>query len=584
MKSWKPFKADTYIRLTAALTVFAATYFNLTPFVGVDCWWHMKFGEYFLKHGVPVWFDPFAVQAEKIIAPYPNLFPGILFVKTYEAFSFPGLNLLRIGLFSLFAGVLTLLAGKSSRPFSLFFQITVLVTAMQPRVILQPDLFNYLLFTLWLFLLFRITGARRFRFFPLAGLLLLETAWVNTHPLFFYHGLFIAVVYLLLTLYRQKNSLNILLFCLLPLSIGWVFVNPLGTKALDSLLLNMLAPGYVPYSCESFSEALTYVNTHGYLLIFLLFFLQRPWGLPLSKHEKLTHFILFILLLVPALKYERCLPFPCIYLLILQAIHPGFQRKPPGGEKGIYLALAISVSLFLIVDRTYLVSPAIVRATGLKHSYADWPGLGFADIGSQEPIREMIILNQLVEQGNCATNKLQIASTAVWHAPDKPFFMHGHAAVINARVDELRRFITNLATPQSRVFLERYDIRTVILSQSNEMYLANHQEIDRNLTLIYMDPEISIFRRRDTLSAAQQERLSTFYTNFRPTILDRQRFNREEQILQFLMLWFSAQMTGNDGTHYLNTARKMAAPHYVSLFMEKMAPLLKKEESLQQVW
>jgi len=57
----------------------------------------MRFAEYFLQHGSPVLYDPFAIQTqEKILATYPDLFPGLLCLLVFQACSYVGMHVLRI--------------------------------------------------------------------------------------------------------------------------------------------------------------------------------------------------------------------------------------------------------------------------------------------------------------------------------------------------------------------------------------------------------------------------------------------------------------------------------------------------------
>jgi hypothetical protein len=586
------FAERKFASILVLLTLFAILYYNLTPFISLDGWWHMKYGEYFLKNSKPVIYDPFAIQtAKKIFAPYPDLMPGIIFLKIFSSTSFLGLNLFRIFLFFSFIATLIFLVRKNSHFPRLLFQIIVLTYAMTGLVVLRPDLFNFLFFTCWICCLEKLSqnpgNSKAF-----AGLILLELIWVNTHPLFFYYGCFISLVYfgwmiavtrkggLISKEARTKGKLYLTYFLITGLI--WL-LNPLGFKAFEALIINMLNPGYNPGSVRPFAESLSSLNTYGYFLIFIIYLFQKPWSLPMPKSEKYRYAVLFILVLLPALLYARCLPFPAIFIILLQGSgKTGNLHQAKLSSSPIFSVLVMASCLLLVNERNQLLVPKAIGWVNAKlgvHIKLEYyaKGLNINEVNPEEYFREISILNRLAEAGNCTSNNLAIASGAVWFCPDKPFFWYGHAAVINDRFPELKNFLYDLVdgnTGSTELFLNKYDIRTVILTYCNQLYFKRYQQFHESFDLIYMDPVTAIFVRKDSITIIQKQRIKEFFTAVLPRSTDQFRFSRQDRIMKYLYYWFSAEMTGNDGTLYQLMARQNISPDHINEFEKMVLPII----------
>ena len=550
----------------------------------------MKAAEYFLEHREPVISDPFGVQGpEPILATYPNLVPGWAFLETYKHFGATyGLNLLRIALFAIFLATLALIVRRQWSNTSLIFQILVLAFAMTGTIVLRPDLFNYLYFTLWIYLLEKILQGTPKSMLWFSCLLLIEILWVNTHPLFFYQGLLIAAIYFVWAMYNQwrrtgdEVGLKWTYACTYLVVVGflWIWTNPLGFSALQSLFVNMLEPGFSPGSVRPFHQSLKTVNTYGYLLLIGLFFVQRP-KVPISR--TLRYDVLLAALILPALIYERCLPFPCIFLILIQGLAKTSDRRLKPQIQYLYLALTVILSVLLIVDRhTLILGRSVARVNAalkirLTLSFTPIPGIDLNSVHPHDRLREVSLLNQLAEPGNCISNQIEIGSSAVWHSPDKPFFIYGHAALMNTRRPQVKQFFGDLMSGQSQPLMEAYDIRTIVLAdRTHRTYLNHHQQLNRNVQLIYMDPAFTILVRKNSINPQQRQKIREFYEHFRPGLIDRQQFTKAQQAWQYLLLWFSAEMTGNDGSFYLSAAQQKLPLDKIEKFRKEVAPLLEQ--------
>jgi hypothetical protein len=570
--------------LFASLTFLAIGYYSLTPLVGVDCWWHMRFAEYFLQNHTPVLYDPFAIQGEeKILATYPDLFPGTLFLVVFKNFSYLGLNILRISVYLVFVASLLLATRKSWSGYAVLIQISILAMAMAGRELLQPDLFNYVLFVAWIYLLEEITTAPRNQTFLICVLIFIEQLWVNTHPIFFYHGLFIGSIYFIwaiMTKWRAthdntdiKSSIRALCIYLMLLQITWL-ANPLGWRALQSLFVNMLDPEFTTQSTMTFLQSLHIINTYLYMLVCAMFLLLFPGMKRQIKSRFRLYAILLVVILVPALVYERCWPYVCIMLILIQSRYVLSWHLFRHGITYTFMVLSVCISLAIAFDRDFHFTRQLSNSVGLQMYGSSIRGTGIEYVYFLESVREVNIINQIAGSGNCLTNRLEIASCAVWHCKDKPFMMYGHAAVINARYKELKAFLANMAGEEAKHIVYKYDIRTVIVTDAAEDLLSSALPLIDYLQLIYIDPCMAIFARKDSISQEQQEKIREFYASFRPGIMDAQRFTARERVVQFFLLWFSAEMTGNSGDWYLEVAKQFTPPENLARMKEKLSQLL----------
>ncbi len=577
----------------ALLFLFSALYFTLTPFTSVDCWWHMRGAEYFWQHGSALLNDPIAIQSGgQILALYPNLVPGTLFLLAFGIGSFLGLNLLRIFLFMTFLTLLTWLAcRRRDNPLPLLSAVALLVVAMAGMVVLRPDLFNYVFLVLWLIILEK---ARRLpnRRGLLAALIGVEILWVNSHPLFFYYGLGLGVFSVLFISGQGKTRLpwpghrelhvpSRPLY-LAAIGLSWL-VNPLGWRALLGLSVNMIRVDYAAGSMRPLKAALASVNTYLFFLIAILLLAVRPWRRRFTRSAQLCFFGSFLLVLLPALLYQRALPFLPIFLIVASAQASGtppISRQP--GRRLWGQVLLACLCIFLMLERLYLVSPRFLGwvnrtwQTNLAEEFLP-AGIGITSILPDEQIREVEILKGLGCRGNFVSNHLGICSAVTWLARGVTPYWYGHAALINARSQELRGCLIALERNNGVIveqFLARYNIDVFALTNYTARFLAEPQRFLDHLTPIYLDPHLSVWLRRGLLRGETQQAVKHFYQTFFPTDLDRQVFNPSQQVEQFKLLWLSATLAGLDGDRFLPPLRQTISFEEWRSFRRQVDPLI----------
>jgi hypothetical protein len=283
---------------------------------------------------------------------------------------------------------------------------------------------------------------------------------------------------------------------------------------------------------------------------------------------------MLITLTIPLIFYERCIPFLCIYVIAIQGNRYDTTQKEHSNIGRPLAIVCVLLSIFLVVDRNYLVARSLLSKLDLHIHGDDFPGIGIQHINRIENIREANIVDRLAGDGNCLSNSLGISSCAVWFCRDKPFFMYGHAAVINARHKELQEFLSNLTNTNAEAFLLRHNIRTVVLTESNQAVLLHYPALSNWMELIYMDPNIAILVKKGTITTEQAGILKHFYASFRPGPMDAMIFDRANRILQYVLLWFSAEMTGNSGEQYLSIASELTLPENLAKLKANLQTLV----------
>ncbi len=178
-------------------------------------------------------------------------------------------------------------------------------------------------------------------------------------------------------------------------------------------------------------------------------------------------------MLLPALLYQRALPFVPIFLIVESALAPEapLLSRRPGRRLWPQLLLAV-LCIFLLLERTYLISPRWLGMFNrtlhakLAEEYLP-PGVGIMSILPEEHVREVEILKHLGCRGNFVCNHLGISSAVTWLARDLTPYWYGHAALINARSADLRSFLIALERRDGGTverFLDRYRIEVIALT------------------------------------------------------------------------------------------------------------------------
>jgi hypothetical protein len=581
------------VLVQALLLLFSALYFTLTPFNSVDCWWHMRGAEYFWQHGTPLLNDAIAIPEDgRILALYPNLVPGTLFWLAFATGSFLGLNLLRIVVFMAFLTLLTgLVYRRRANPLPLLSAVALLVVAMAGMVVLRPDLFNYVFLVLWLIVL---EQARRHPQRPglFAALIGVEILWVNSHPLFFYYGLGLGLFSVLFITGREKTRLpwprnrevkvSSRLLYLAAIGLSWL-VNPLGWRALLALPVNMIRVDYAPGSMRSLWAALASVNTCLFFLIAILLLAARPWRRLPARSDRLRFFGLLLLVSLPVLLYQRALPFLPIFLIAASALAP--EVPPISRRLGRRLwaqILLAGLCIFLMLERLYLLSPRLVgminRTWHTNWSEESMPaGIGLTSILPEEQIREVEILKGLKCRGNFVSNHLGICSAVTWLARGMTPYWYGHAALINARSNDLRAFLIALERRDGGIvehFLDQYRIEVIALTNYTARFFADPRRFLDHLTPIYLDPYLTVWMRRGGLRSETHRAIDRFYQTYSPAGPDRQIFTPAQQVEQFKLLWLSAVLNGLDGDRFLLPLRQTISFEEWQSFRRQVDPLI----------
>jgi hypothetical protein len=295
--------------------------------------------------------------------------------------------------------------------------------------------------------------------------------------------------------------------------------------------------------------------------------------------------------LLPAVLYQRALPFLPIFLIVESALAPEapLLSRRPGRRLWPQLLLA-GLCIFLLLERTYLMSPRwlgkLNRAVhaNLAEEYLP-PGVGITSILPEEHIREVEILKRLGCHGNLVSNHLGFCSAVTWLARDMTPYWYGHAALINARSADLRSFLIALERRDSGTverFLDRYRIEVIALTNYTGRFLDDPRRFLDHLTPIYLDPHLSVWLRRGRLQARARQAAARFYQTYLPAETDRQVFSPSRQAEQFKWLWLSAALMGQNGDRFLLPLHNTISLEEWRSFRRQVDPLIEAVRRQEQ--
>jgi hypothetical protein len=332
------------------------------------------------------------------------------------------------------------------------------------------------------------------------------------------------------------------------------------------------------------------VNTYLFFLLSLLLLAARPWRRLPARACRPWFFGALLLVAVPALLYQRALPFLPIYLIVASALAP--ESRPPTGRSRHRLwgqALLAGLCVFLMLERLYLLSPRLVgrvnRAWHVQLAEEFLPaGIGVTAVLPEEQVREVEILNTLGCRGNLVSNHLGLCSAVTWLARGLTPYWYGHAALINARSEELRAFFIGLESGDDAIvrrFIGRYRIDVVAMTHYSARFLAAPARFLEHLVPVYFDPYLTVCVPRDRLRDETRRESRRFFSAFSPGERDRQAFDPVRQVEQYKLLWLSARLHGLDGERFLLPLRRAISPEEWRSFRRQADPLIEAVRRLE---
>jgi len=254
------------------------------------------------------------------------------------------------------------------------------------RLDIRPELFGYLFFSLFLYILFYQKNKKLLIFIPLIFMI-----WINTHITFVF-GLILLFVYAFFNLRKKTKQTSTLLLC----STVALCINPHG---INGLLYPFNIFGNYGYTIVE-NQNLFFLNSATFNPLIRYFFIISPLILIslfiLFSRKKYEHFILLLIFFILPFWQIRHMPF-FVFVAVLSV-----------GKVAHYLSLIIKihkkhVSIFHIVLTTIILVNSYLYISDIYYHTFDKKkefGLGFEE--SQKKATDFLLKEKL--SGNLFNN------------------------------------------------------------------------------------------------------------------------------------------------------------------------------------
>jgi hypothetical protein len=492
-----------------------------------DNWWHLSSGRWIVDNGSVPHEDPFPTFNEPRPWILTQWLGSVTFYLVYAWQGFEGLKFFRFLIFAAVMGIYFFYARRKI-PFPFLVVILFLMEyGIAGRVLLRPDIFNYIFVQLFLILLFahRQGGQRKF----LWGLLGLGALWGNVHLGSFVFGYFLVFVFLsadivrwfalkmeksaeseMVTLARNIKDLAVVA-AVYPLTF---FVSPYGAEA-----------GVYPFKVFFVPEFI-----HIYKFVNLIaeafppIYIFSPAGfwfhilcaagiiaLVLNKKDQLLHVFLFVFPLFLFLKGGRASAFfvlVTVYVIAKCAADRGFiefwksYRHAPRID-------AVLMGVMTIVLTVHVIGGAAERV----FAEGEYRKLYTVSLDPRLPDEAIDFLKEHKFTGTVFAND-NLGGYLLWAAyPHLKPFVDGrqlHPKLFFKQVSALRQPQIYWAS-----VAKEFGINIVLLDLSTQVHfaLAQHLLRSEDWQLVFLKEENVIFVRRGAFELGED--LSSFKDRLR---------------------------------------------------------------------
>jgi hypothetical protein len=506
-----------------------------------DNWWHLSVGRWMVEHRSVPHADTFPLLDEQKPWILTQWLGSLFFYEAYALGGMEGLKVFRLFVFLVVLGIYFFYA-RPKIPFVLLaFLIFLIEYGLMGRVLLRPDIFNYIFLQLLLILLFKYEDTKDRR--VLWPVLALGVVWGNMHLGSFVYGyvlifLFLAAAIVRRVIAKEEGRTAFDLSVLFVLYAFTFAVSPYSLQAglypfkvffvpdfihvykFAGMMQEALAPKYI------FSPAGFWV---------LLLAAAAVAGIVFNKRDRLLHALLFIGPFFLFLKGGRASGFFVItaaYVIVRCAAQCRFfefwksYRHARLVDAGIALALALILTAHIVGGLTERV-----YANGRFQQVYD------LDADPRLPFDAIVFLKKRGISGVVVTND-NYGSFLLWQGyPEMRPFIDGRQIHPEYFFKQTAILKDPSGWPQ---LAGEFDLKIVMLDLSNasSMRFARYLRQDRNWQLIFLKGVNVVFVRRGVFSLDEktdrfEERLSQEAVNaeewgaLRQGLLDQQSGTRK---------------------------------------------------------
>lgn len=431
-----------------------------------DFGWHLKTGEYILKHGLPT-TDPFSYT----MANYPFIDHEWL-TNVVIAFFYPLLQ--REGLAVVFTLLTILCMVIFKKKPSVLFLIVVMEILLSFNGI-RPQVISWFLLVVFIRLLSKGTISTR----SLTGLIFLQALWTNLHGGFFLGILLISIFYISKTAEEKKFSWYWVIIILAFL--GATLINPYGIH-IWSEVGNQLGDLNLRWSIREWMPAVFFLNAlfWFYAMISLGFFIR--FYKELTLFEKLCYMVFFI----GALLSSRNIP-----LWILASL-PILQKNINGLYNATPQNLAAKKRLEK-AKRILIITTIVIISIQLTIDIVAWPPFLEDGVYPKKAIK-------YIQRTNSSGNIMALyewGGYLIWKLPERKVFIDGRMPSWRWTQDDPR--YSNYAFKDHNIILNAKKGYEKLLQKYNVSYILVNSsrlspKIKRMAEKIYEDKTATLYK------------------------------------------------------------------------------------------
>jgi len=481
-----------------------------------DIWTHLSIGKYISQnHKIPE-YNIFSYTNENYPTVYEEWLFQVCLYKIYSLFGIFGINMFRIIIPCFVFFILLCLVWEKLNPLTiLIFLIGVIASSI--RFFPRPELFSYLIFSIYLYILFKFEKKPQLLYL----IPFLQVIWVNMHG---YHiiGFLLIIIFLLCELFsniiNNKKLLNtniVFLGTTLLLSLMLSFLNPYGFKGIILPFIRVFEYGgthkILAYTIRELKSPLISIPRINYPILSykVLLFIGLLSFLVNYKNTKLSFLITAISFAYLSIKAERNIAFFSISILPIAILNfDSFITRVRGNinNKFSFLCSSILESVSYVI---LLLCICIVIVDVISNNYyirQNSPKrFGFGISEQMYPVNAVKFIKEKGIVVNNIFNNFDIGGHLLWNFyPDKKVFIDGRTNSYDINFyKNYRKMLINKKLLEETI--KKYNIDCFLITHYNEEVtpLIRMLYKDRNWKLIYFDEISLIFLKNNSLHKNQ---------------------------------------------------------------------------------
>ncbi len=321
-------KALSNLIVVLALTLLSATFF-LHAVGNSDIFWQLKSGEWTFHHGFPLSQDVFSYTVNGQAWIDSEWLAGLLFFSVEKLAGFFGLSIFSFLIGFLICAFVFIISRRSSEvDLSILLSALVMLSGAQRFGVLRPELFGYLLFTAFIFML---SSGENFKK-KLISIFLLQIIWTNLHGSFLLGPL----LALLFCVNFRKD-----IFIFLATAVA-TLINPYGLKIFYFPLSQIFQKSVLSISSDWAGPLYGGELLTGFIVLALMVFGVIWFSVKNKKVFDWRFFLLSIGFFLLSLKHARFIPFSAIGC----ALYLSKSMPPQLFSVGTFAAAMATVCIF----------------------------------------------------------------------------------------------------------------------------------------------------------------------------------------------------------------------------------------------